>query len=503
MPGPEGVPPVPPGRARSFSTDRLRTALFRADRLRASPFRAARFGASLFRTSAPLSPELGEPSSPETGASPPLASRASPPPEPGAVAVTETEEGRRPKAVAGPKPGCGRARRTVVRFVLAAGGVFALAAPTGAAPVRLGPPPSAVEVSPGVCGRPWPLPRTGLQTFVLHNAAAAPTDIHLVDARTGAVLGEVEGIAPGAHRRLTAGLGPGTYAFVCLPEDGDPVLGPAVRVPATARDATVGQSGGPAALPVTREELTPPTLDYQRWVAARIDRLVTATDILRAAVDSGDRAAARAAWLPAHLDYARLGAAYDAFGDAGRAIDGDTAGLPGGVTDPGFTGFHRVEHGLWHGERGPALRAAAHRLASDVHALRERWSRTRMDPADLGRRAHEILEDTLQHELTGRTDHGSGSGLATARAHLDGTRAVLGRLRPLLQGRYPDLPALDRRLGHAGRLLDRFGPVEGDGDWTPLDRLTPADRRRVDAAIGDLAERLASVATLCEPRRTP
>ncbi|WP_229322211.1 EfeM/EfeO family lipoprotein [Streptomyces sp. UNOC14_S4] len=393
----------------------------------------------------------------------------------------------------------------MVRFVLVVGGVLVLAAPSGAAPVRLGPPPSVVEVSPGACGRPWPLPRTGLQTFVLHNTAAAPTDIHLVDARTGAVLGEVEGIAPGARRRLMAGLGPGTYAFVCLPEDADPVLGPAVRVHATARDAATGQSSGPAALPVTREELTPPTLDYQRWAAARIDRLVTATDVLRAAVDSGDRAAARAAWLPAHLDYARLGAAYDAFGDAGRAIDGDTAGLPGGVADPGFTGFHRVEHGLWHGERGPALRVAAHRLASDVHALRERWSRTRMDPADLGRRAHEILEDTLQHELTGRTDHGSGSGLATARAHLDGTRAVLGRLRPLLRGRYPDLPALDRRLDHATRLLDRFGPVEedGDGDWTPLDRLTPADRRRVDAAIGDLAERLASVATLCEPRRMP
>ncbi|GAA3156073.1 hypothetical protein GCM10017687_87630 [Streptomyces echinatus] len=46
-------------------------------------------------------------------------------------------------------------------------------------------------------------------------------------------------------------------------------------------------------------------------------------------------------------------------------------------------------------------------------------------PRPAGLRAHEILENTVQFELTGRTDYGSGSNLATARANLDGTRAVL------------------------------------------------------------------------------
>ncbi|MGA5130317.1 EfeM/EfeO family lipoprotein [Streptomyces olivoreticuli] len=381
------------------------------------------------------------------------------------------------------------------RAALALAAVLAVAAPTTARPPQ---PPTTIEISPGACGTSWPHPHPGTQTFVLHNTSATATEARLVD-RAGAVHAEAEALAPGTHRQLRARLGPGSYAFVCLPDDADAVTGPTVRITAPVR----GSGGGPAAVPARLDDLIPPALDYQRWIGARMDGLVTATDALRAAVDSGDAAAARAAWLPAHLGYERMGAAYGAFGDAGRAVDGTAAGLPGGVRDPGFTGFHRVEHALWHGEHGPDLRRAAHRLDTDVRALHATWEQSRMDPAQLGLRAHEILEDTLEHELTGRTDYGSGSTLATARANLDGTRAVLDRLRPLLRGRYPGLDGLDRRIARAGALLDRQGPRPGHPRWTPLSRLARTDRERLDAAVADLVERLAPVAALCEPRRAP
>ncbi|MGN5381690.1 hypothetical protein ACQ4WX_45200 [Streptomyces lasalocidi] len=131
--------------------------------------------------------------------------------------------------------------------------------------------------------------------------------------------------------------------------------------------------------------------------------------------------------------------------------------------------------------------------------LRDSWSQARMDPAQLGLRAHEILENTVQFELTGRTDYGSGSNLATARANLDGTREVLSRLRPLLTTRYTDLPGLDQELDRAQHTLDGFRKSAG---WTSLDELTRAQREQSDAVLGDLVERLASVATLCDPRRT-
>ncbi|MFD8306462.1 EfeM/EfeO family lipoprotein [Streptomyces sp. NPDC059690] len=352
---------------------------------------------------------------------------------------------------------------------------------------------TSVEVTPAGCGRGWSRPVGGRQVFDLHNTSSTAAEVDLTDPRTGAVYGEVEGLAPGTVRPLRVTLGNGTYAFRCLPDDADAVTGPTVRI----TGATV--RSGPAAVPVTQQDLIPPTLAYQKWVQARTAELERKTDALRDAVDRGDLAAARAAWLPAHLVYERMGAAYGTFGDADGQINGTTAGLSGGVHDTDFTGFHRVEYGLWHGQSASALRGPADRLAEAVHALRAGWPDERMDPADVGLRAHEILENTLQFELTGRTDYGSGTNLATARANLDGTRVLLDHLRPLLKTRDTGLPGLDSWLDRTQRLLDSF---RHGRSWTPLARLTRAQRETVDADLGELVERLADVAALTDVRRT-
>ncbi|SFY52981.1 Efem/EfeO family lipoprotein [Streptomyces sp. F-1] len=349
----------------------------------------------------------------------------------------------------------------------------------------------AVEVSESRCGRGWTRPEPGVRTFDLHNTSDGAAEVYLEDPGTKVVYGEVEGIGPGTTRQLTVRVGQGAYAFMCVPDDADAVTGPTVHV--------TGGRRGPGAAPVTEHDLIPPALDYQKWVGGGLSEAVRLTTVLRDAIDRGDLGAARSAWLPAHLQYERLGAAYDAFGDADAEINGTDAGLPRGVRDPGFTGFHRIEYGLWHDEAADALRAPAAALVKALSGLRDNWAQTRMDPAQLGLRAHEILENTVQFELTGRTDYGSGSNLATARANLDGTREVLSRLRPLLVGRYADLPGLDQELTRAGHIL---AGLRQHGEWTPLDRLTRAQRERTDSALGGLVERLASVATLCDPRRT-
>ncbi|MCX4857536.1 imelysin family protein [Streptomyces canus] len=197
---------------------------------------------------------------------------------------------------------------------------------------------TTIDVTPAGCGRGWTRPEPGRQVFALHNASSTAAEAYLTDPRTGAVYGEVEGLGPGTVRPLRVTLGNGTYAFRCLPDDANAVTGPTVRI----TGSTV--KSGPAAVPVSQQDLIPPTLAYQKWIQARTVELVQKTDVLRDAVDRGDLTAARAAWLPAHLVYERMGAAYGTFGDADSAINGTTAGLSGGLRDPGFAGFHRVDH---------------------------------------------------------------------------------------------------------------------------------------------------------------
>ncbi|MEU1274385.1 EfeM/EfeO family lipoprotein [Streptomyces sp. NPDC005799] len=371
---------------------------------------------------------------------------------------------------------------------------LSLARSGGGAHTRTAPdglPHTTVEVSPSRCGHGWDDPAPGVQVFDLHNTTDGAAEVFLEDPRSQAVYGEVEDIGPGTTRTLTVRVGKGSYAFKCVPDDADAVTGPTVRI----------SSGrpGPAAAPVSEHDLIPPTIAYQKWVNTGLADVVRLTTTLRDDIERGDLAGARTDWLPAHLEYERLGAAYDAFGDADRQINGTDAGPAAGVRDKDFTGFHRIEYGLWHGQPAQELRGPAGALVKAVTALRDDWAQTRMDPAQLGLRAHEILENTVQFELTGRTDYGSGSNLATARANLDGTREVLSRLRPLLATRYADLPGLGKELDRAGQTLD--GLRHGD-TWTPLDRLSRTRREDVDAVFGDLVERLASVATLFDPRRT-
>ncbi|GDY28394.1 EfeM/EfeO family lipoprotein [Gandjariella thermophila] len=350
-----------------------------------------------------------------------------------------------------------------------------------------------ISVSHSHCGEGWTDPRPGQQTFQLRNTDTTSEEVALVETATGAVYGEVEGLGPGVTRPMRVDLGAGTYAFRCAPEGAAPISGPRVHITGTG-------TGGPAVVPVTSNDLLGPVRQYQAYVAAGLDEVVTRTAALRDAVRAGDLDAARAAWLPAHLAYERLGAAYGAFGDVADRIDGRPDGLPGGVHDPGFTGFHRVEYGLWHGEDAAGLAAAADALAADTAALRADFPNQQVDPNDLGRRAHEILEDTERFELTGAADAGSGTSLATAAANLDGTREVLAVLRPLLAPRYPAMSEVDAWMDRLARQL--AAAARPGGGWTPLDQLPAGARARINGATGQLLELLAPIAEICQARRT-
>ncbi|MCO5993436.1 EfeM/EfeO family lipoprotein [Actinoallomurus rhizosphaericola] len=373
---------------------------------------------------------------------------------------------------------------------LAAGAALLLAmAGDGTRPAPKAPSAApAIEAGASGCGTGRMPLRPGPQVLPLRNDGDTSTSVTLLDPRTGAVYAELEGMGPGTVRSLRITLGPGSYAFRCA-QDGpaDPVTGPVTRI--------TGAGGGtPGIVPVSENDLYAPTRAYQTYVSTGLDRLVDRTDALRSAVDDGDLGAARAAWTPAHLAYERLGAAYGTFGDFDGRIDGLPAGLAGGVHDAGFTGFHRVEYGLWHGESAASLAGVTDRLARDVRALRSSWADERMEPGDLPLRAHEVLENTLQFQLTGEADQGSGTTLRTAAANLEGTRELVGLLRPLLRPRYAGLAGVDASMDRMDALL------KGRSSVGALSRI---DRERLNGAAGDLLERLAPIATICAPRRRP
>jgi iron uptake system EfeUOB component EfeO/EfeM len=358
-----------------------------------------------------------------------------------------------------------------------------------------GDPPTAavnITVTRGNCGSTWQPPAQQPATFQIHNAGTVTAEVDLIDPATGGVYAEVESLAPNTSHPMRVRLGRAAYAFKCLGEDTDAVTGPTVRI-------STGTAPAPAVAPITNQDLTDSVNQYRAYVTTGLGTLATRVDGLRTALRSGNLGGARAAWLAAHLQYERLGAAYDTFDDFADKVDGLPDSLPDGVHDPDFAGLRRIEYGLWHGESLPALAKVADQLATDVAGLRRAFPDQQTDPNDLPLRAHEILENALQFELTGDSDQGSGTSLATVDANLAGTRAVLDALAPQMSSRYRAWTATLSYVDRTTSLVDSFRP---DGGWTPVGALSAVDRQRLNGTIGQLLEMLAPIAAIGDVRRT-
>jgi iron uptake system component EfeO len=357
--------------------------------------------------------------------------------------------------------------------------------------------PGPIELSINDCGSGWAPGPAGAQEITVHNADFHPGEVRVVGVdptNRREVFAELEPFGPDTTVTMHVRLAAGQYALQCLFEEQPPTTGPAHTITGAA-------PGVRGVIPIPQDQLIRATLGYTDWVRRQLPRLEQQTRSLARAASTGDLAAARRWWLAAHAGYERLGAAYDAFGDLDGVINGRPSGLARGLRDPDFTGFHRVELALWHPETtSPSERRhQADVLADAVSDLRDELANTQLDPLTFSIRAHEIAENLLRPVLTGRADFGSHSDLATVAAGLDGTRTVLDLVRKPLKGRYPHVKRLFREVDQARRLIAKLarGPLghRAIADW-PL-----AQRQRVDAVVAELAERLAPVASVLEPRR--
>jgi iron uptake system component EfeO len=348
-----------------------------------------------------------------------------------------------------------------------------------------------ISVSTGGCGGTWRLAAPGWHTFQIHNSASDAAEVELINPANGAVYETVEALGAGTTDPMRLDVGSGSYAFRCLIEDTDAITGPTEKVPGHT-------SGATAILPVTDNDLEPPALEYHKYVTTGLITLVSQVATLNKAIAGGNLAAAKSAWLPAHLTYERLGAAYDSFGDFDGEIDGRADGLAGGVSSPDWTGFYRLEYGLWHGQSAAALTKVSAQLGHDVRALQASWPSTEIDLLDIGLRTHEILENALQFQISGHDDYGSGTTLATTEANITGTQVLLTELHPLLAQRYTGLPAVSTWLDRLQKLIDATHTSHG---WTAVAALPTATRQDIDAAASQSLVELAPIAVITEPRR--
>ncbi len=229
---------------------------------------------------------------------------------------------------------------------------------------------------------------------------------------------------------------------------------------------------------------------YRGYVGQKLAQLASDVARLRDGLPGNDRSAARRRWLAAQFTWQQVGAAYGSFGPAGTAIGGLASGLPQGVDDPAFTGLHRIEYGLYNGEKLIGLRAQVDRLAADVADLRAGLAKLPIVPTDMPIRCHEILEDALRDHLSGQDDYGSGMAYALTSGDVLGTRVVLEELKPLIPTPVLGHSPYDQSKAALNTLDAALNASKVGGRWPDYNTLTKHQRQPVNGAIGAALEAL-------------
>jgi len=243
---------------------------------------------------------------------------------------------------------------------------------------------------------------------------------------------------------------------------------------------------------VTDPEISEVTLAHSKEQRKRIPEWVRRDDVLVEQLNGGNREAAKQAWTAAYLNYRE-------FSDAVTEWDAPADEIAPFATG-NLTGYHRIERGLWAGEDMAQLAAIGRENNERIHEVTSRLEGFTIFNPDYGLRTHEVMEEVERNDLEGLTDYGAHVTAGTVSSAIVATRSTLRPLRPILEDRGADLGQLDDQLARtdelARKLARKYDHKRASAEWPR------ADREALAAAVAQLNDLLAPIATMTVIRRT-
>lgn len=302
----------------------------------------------------------------------------------------------------------------------------------------------------------------GRRSFDIVNASDRPIEWEILDGVM--VVAERENIAPGFQQVLTAQLQPGEYEITC-----GLLSNPRGKLTVTPSD-----EASAAASEVTLRKFLGPLAEYRVYLVMQGNAAIKEAQTLQAAIAAGDLDAARSAWKAARLPYRRIEPLVSRISDLENAIDPMATYLEGRESDPAFTGYHRIEYGLFHDNATDGLGPVADRLVSDLQSLSARMKDMQIDPQLLaalpGDMAAQLAEAFVPH---GQNLY-AGNDLEDLAASTDGIAKLIGLIRPVLVGVDP---ALDEKLAaELDRVRDDLMVLQTAEGFAPYATVTEAQR---------------------------
>ena len=295
------------------------------------------------------------------------------------------------------------------------------------------------------------------------------------------VVDEVENIVPGFVVNFATRLDGGDYELICY----------SLQSPRGKLAVSGGTAARPSSAVIDAATLATYQEAYEAYVRDEAALLTTTLAPFVKAVEEGDLEAAKAAYAPSRPNWERIEPVAELFSDLDTRMDAREEDFAGGVDDPEFVGWHRLEKGLWADGSTDGLAAIAAGLATDAVDLSGRLATMDIEPRVIARGAGELIEEVAQSKLTGEEDRYSEADLWSISANVDGSRKIVDILRPTLQtldATY--LAAIDAAFTSVDEVIGRY--ADGDG-FKPFSAITAEDLTSLQARMAKLSEVLAEL----------
>ncbi len=238
-------------------------------------------------------------------------------------------------------------------------------------------------------------------------------------------------------------------------------------------------------------KLVEPIAEYKLYVADKTEQLVEDTQAFVAAIKAGNVDQAKALFAPTRTSYEAVEPIAELFSDLDVSIDARADDYEAGEQDPAFTGFHRIEYGLWMKNTTEGLDGYADQLQADVTDLSSRIAGLTFPPEIVVGGAAALMEEVAATKISGEEDRYSRTDLWDFEANFAGSEKIFELLKPILEDEDPALVAkVQANFDEVDQTLAKYKTAEG---FESYETLTDSDRALLASRVNSLAEDLSTL----------
>lgn len=248
---------------------------------------------------------------------------------------------------------------------------------------------------------------------------------------------------------------------------------------------------GVAVAEVSPLDLVQPIADYKIYVSENSEKLVADTKAFTDAVKAGDVEKAKSLFGATRMSYEAIEPIAELFSDLDGSIDSRADDHELAEKDPGFTGFHRIEYGLFAQNSTEGLGPVADQLMADVTELNKRITDLTLPPEKVVGGAAVLMEEVAATKISGEEDRYSHTDLWDFKANFDGSRKIFDLVRPLIEkDEAAFVTKVSSNFDAVDTTLAKYKTADG---YELYDKLSEDDRKVLAAAVNTLAEDLSTL----------